>query len=193
MLATIMIKKLIIILTLMNFHYSISQDFKKMKFERNYSNITMAQNSVLNYLAFNNKNSKHKIDSLKIIDRQNLLKKIFGKWKFVSSHCSDCVVLKNKKKTQLKKFIKITKNNISFYEKKLRKENIIQHEEFKFTEHFGHFSDLTNLLFSDKSIWSFQTDKSAKFLMIYYSGNETTDGRTTIASGMVFEYYKKLN
>lgn len=168
-----------------------SQNIKNLKFERNYTDIILTQNSILNYEAFKNTNSKKIIDSLKIIDRKNLKKKIVGVWKLIKVECSDCII--SKKKTEIpKKYIKISDSTIKFYKKGISKKDIELSQKIMFTEYFSSFSDLTNIVFEDKSIWSLQTDKSNNHLKLYNSGNETKNGRTTSVSGIITEYYKRI-
>lgn len=168
-----------------------SQNIKDLKFERNYTNIILAQNSILNYEAFKNKNSKKTIDSLKVIDRKNLKNKIIGNWKLIKVKCPDCII--SKKEIEIpKKYINISDSTIKFYKKNSSIKKLEKSEKLIFTECFSSFSDLTNIVFKDKSIWSLQTDKSKNYLKLYKSGNETKKGRTTLISGIITEYYERI-
>lgn len=168
-----------------------SQNIKDLKFERNYTDIVLTQNSILNYEAFENADSKKIIDSLKIIDRKNLKNKIVGIWKLIKVQCSDCIT--NEKEIEVqKKYINISDSTIEFYKNSVSKKNLELSEKITFTEYFSSFSDLTNIVFKDKSIWSLQTDKSKNYLMLYNSGSEIKNGRTNMVSGIITEYYERV-
>lgn len=168
-----------------------SQNIKSLKFERNYTDIVLTQNSILNYEILKNTNSKKIIDSLKIIDRKNLKTKIVGIWKLIKIKCSDCTI--NKKEVEIpKKYINISDSIIEFYKNNVSKKNLELSEKIRFTEYFSSFFDLTNIVLEDKSIWNLQTDKSKNYLMLYKSGYETKNGRTTMISGIITEYYKRI-
>lgn len=170
----------------------VSQNFREIKFERNFINIVLAQSAIQNHIAFNNKEAKGIIDSLKVIDRQKLINKIIGKWEYVSSDCSDCVPLKVDSSKLIKRYVVITKNKINFYDHKIKRKNLTQQQKIKFTEQFSCFTDLTGVVFSDKTIWSLKTDKNKEYLQMYESGNESKNGRTVITGGLLINYYKKI-
>lgn len=169
----------------------VSQNFREIKFETNFTSIVLAQNAIQNHIVFNKKEAKGIIDSLKVIDRQKLMHKIIGKWEYVSSRCEDCISLKNSSKP-IKRYVVITKNKIEFYNHKIKRKNLTQQQKIKFTEQFSYFTDLTGVVFSDKTIWSLKTDKNKEYLQMYKTGNERKDGRTVITSGLSIAYYKKI-
>lgn len=168
-----------------------SQNIDKIKFERNYSNIVLTQTSLLNLEQGKGSESKENIDSLKVIDRKSLLKKLKGTWRLVKYQCDHCVI---RKKDDLipKKFIKISKTKLKFYDDEVNRKNLKNSEELIFTEQFSIYSDLTNLVFKDKTTWSFETDAKRKFLKIYKTGKENENGRTVKISGFFIEYYEKI-
>ncbi|MCF2875482.1 MULTISPECIES: hypothetical protein [unclassified Tenacibaculum] len=170
----------------------VSQNFREIKFETNFTNIVLVQKAIQNNIIFNKKEAKGIIDSLKVIDRKNLMHKIIGKWEYVSSRCEDCIPLKEDSSKPIKRYVVITKNKIDFYNHKIKRKNLTQQQKIKFTEQFTYFTDLTGVVFSDKTIWSLKTDKNKEYLMMYKTGNERKDDRTVITSGLSITYYKKI-
>lgn len=182
---------LIILILCCSFLSTNAQNFSNIQFERNSSNINLTQTAILNYkLPVQYKNWNKIIDSLKIIDREKLKKKIIGKWKLIKVKCTDCVKKKNYQLPE--KLIKISKKNIKFYFKNFSKKNLERKEKLIFTEQFAPLNDLTNIVFKDKTIWMIKTDVSNNYLSIYNSGNETKNGRTNFRSGLIIEFYKRV-
>jgi hypothetical protein len=177
----------IIFLTFSQFIFS--QNINELAF----SNIQKIEirDALNQFEVFKTPENKKRIDSLKKNERKNLKKEISGTWEYIKSKCSDCVLSKNKIE-EPRKFIKITNRKIVYYLDKISTKNIIQTEELKFTEHFDFMSNLKDVLFSDKTIWSLNVDKSNEFLKIYNSGYETENGRAQIFSGLIVEYYKRI-
>ena len=133
---------------------------------------------------------ENKLDSLKIIDRKRLLKNISGKWKFIDSKCYGCI--KTADTVKIKKFVVINNSHITFYNNKISKKSITRKEKINFTEKFYVFSTLTSLVFEDKYIWDFCTDKSKEYLRIVRSGEETNEGRSKYICGVSYEFYKRI-
>ena len=78
-------------------------------------------------------------------------------------------------------FLKINKHDIIFY--KGVKKKAYRKEKIKFDENLDYFKGITDFEFSDKTTWSFKTDLTNKYLMIYESGP---------VSGLIVKYYKRL-
>ena len=185
-------KKILVLLLVMKVIIVSSQHIKDVNFERNSIDPVLMSNALLNYTAFKDENSKKIIDSLKVIDRSRLKTKIIGTWKFIEAKCSCCVPIEGKGREEEVKYIKIEEDSIYFFTNRIAKKRRVRAEKMIFTNQLAPFSDLTNIVFTDKSLWSLKTDMSHNFLQIYMSGKETKDGRTSAVSGLVYEYYKRV-
>ena len=168
----------------------LSQNIEELEFPRTIK--PEISEAILKHLHSKDNESLKKIDSLKVIERQSLKENIIGTWEYFESKCSCCVKVKGAKAKYAKKIIKITEDNIFFYDDKISEKNLTQTEKIEFTNQYGFFSDLTDIVYEDKNIWDYKLDKTGNFLKVYHSGNETDKGRTSKISGIVTNYYKRI-
>ncbi|MBW2963117.1 hypothetical protein [Mesonia aestuariivivens] len=166
----------------------LSQNIDKLEFPTTVK--PEISQSISKYLYVKSEENAQKLDSLKTTEQKHFKKNIIGVWEYFDSECSCCVKKKNKKK--ITKYIKITEDRIFFYKRKISKKNLTQTEKLEFASQYDIFSDLTSLVFKDNSIWSFKVDKTNNYLKIYNSGKESENGRSSFVSGIITEYYKRI-
>lgn len=182
---------LLILILLISSQILFCQNIDEIEFDKTIKAEISA--SINQFLYSKTKENIKRIDSIKTIERNDLKKKIIGTWEFLEGKCSDCILFKDvRKKNKVKKFIVITNTVITFYNKKIKKKNIVKTETIEFTNQFDYFSDLTNLVFKDKNIWDIKVDKTNNYLKIYRSGKETNKGRNRLISGISTDYYKRI-
>ncbi|WP_179336538.1 hypothetical protein [Winogradskyella ludwigii] len=181
-------KILLILMLLISNHMLWCQDIDALEFPK-YIKSEVSQ-TVYAYIHSKNTEITKKLDSLKASERKSLTDNIIGTWEYLESECNDCIAVKKDKSK--KQYIQITPHKILFYEGKISKKNLIKTEEFEFTNQLDMFSDLKNLVYANKSLWSFNVDKTGKYLRIYWTGKEDKTSRNRVASGFVFNYYQKI-
>ncbi len=183
-------KILLLIILFVSSQVLFSQNIEELQFSRTIK--PEISEAIHKYLYLKDEESLKKIDSLKAIEREYLKENMIGTWEHFESKCSCCVKVKDSKRKYVKKIIRITEENIFFYDEKVSEENLTQTEKIEFTNQYGFFSDLTDIVYKDKNIWDYKLDKTGNFLKVYHSGNETDNGRTSTISGIVTNYYKRI-
>ncbi|CAL2078589.1 hypothetical protein [Tenacibaculum sp. 190524A05c] len=181
-------KKNLLLLSLIFNQVLFSQNIHELKFRKSIK--FEVSESINQYLLTKSDKNKLKLDSIKKIERKNLIENIIGKWEYFGSDCSCCVKLNESKIIQ--KYIVISKNEISFYNEKISNKNITNIELIEFSNQFDSFSELTELVYKDKTIWTYKTDSSKDYMKIYRNGEETNSGRTRQISGITIDYYKRM-
>ncbi|MFD0836090.1 hypothetical protein ACFQ0I_09965 [Mariniflexile aquimaris] len=160
-------------------HTLVSQEISKIEFEKTLKpNVYKA---VFNYLSTGSEESKIQLDSIKEIERKIIVKALFGTWELFAVKCSDCIMKKDANKNLPIEFLKINKHSIIFYKGVEKK--VYRKEKIKFDENLDYVKGITDFEFSDKTTWSFKTDLTNKYLMIYESGP---------VSGLIINYYKRI-
>ena len=160
-------------------HIVVSQEISKIEFEKSLK--PSVYKVVFNYLSTGSLESKIQLDAIKEIERKIIVKALFGNWELFAVKCSDCTMKKDANKNLPIEFLKINTHRILFY--KGVKKKAYRKEKIKFDENLDYFKGITDFEFSDKTTWSFKTDLTNKYLMIYESGP---------VSGLIVKYYKRL-
>ena len=182
-------KAIILIFTFFSNQFLFSQNSDELGFKKTMN--SEISSSIANYLYSNNEVNTKRLDSIKSIERELLKSEIIGLWKFETVKCPDCVKGKKRHKNKMK-YILITNDEIIFYQRKATLKNVTRKEKIIFTDKFDWYSGVTDLLFTDNSIWSIQTDDTNKYLKIWNSGIEYENSRGQLISGVSVNYYKKI-
>lgn len=137
--------------------------------------------------------SKNKIDSLKPVIRKNLVDKLTGTWNLIGNHPM-WIEKQPKKEKSTDTLMVITNEQISYYvkNKKTKDIRLIKTEKLEFYDGFANNNSVTEMVNSDKELWTFIVDESLKSLRLIHTGNETTLGRNTIHLDNKELYYTKI-
>lgn len=185
-------KKIIWLCTILMSCFTISgQNIDNLKFENTKDSLTTVLLSEYDFYNFKRFKIRQKLDSIKLEKQIKLITQIEGQWEYIKGTCPDCIMSKDEKK--VKRFIKITRKDIIFYEDSISEKNIITKEKLKFSDFMDSFSGLMNIVYSDKRAWNYVIDSTQNYLSASYIGNEKKEHISTIVSGNYTHYYKRIN
>jgi hypothetical protein len=200
-------KKYFLILTLLVFCQSWSQEWESPEYQKkmfdeakeHLKNLEYSSAAgvfqFVNELNPNNdlgKIAKIKSDSLKPIARIKLIESINGKWKLKETGSN--WGFEDYKDSLNDRILIINKNKFLFYDQnKLTKElKFIEQEDMKFSKSIHKSIYSYEFVFSDNQIWWFGTNENNCTLRQVNTGKESEDGRTEIVCGNAELIYIKV-
>lgn len=185
-------KKIILCCTIIMACFTISgQNIDNLKFKNTKDSLTSVLLSEYDFYNSKRFKIKQKLDSIRLEKQIELITQIEGQWEYIKGACPDCIISKDEKK--IKRFIKITRKDIIFYQDAISENNIIAKEQLRFSDYMDSFSGLTSIVYSDKRVWNFTIDTTQNYLYTSYIGNEKKDHISTVVSGNYTHYYKRIN
>lgn len=138
--------------------------------------------------------ASRKVDSLKIIVRNELKSNIVGTWKLKNSG-SNWGISEANNDSEKDKILIISENSLSFYEtdKLTNKTEHIKTEKIKFNNRAGMFPSFWELVYSNNQIWSFRLKNDGQILHLTNTGEVTeNNSRTEIVCGNLELIYERI-
>jgi hypothetical protein len=138
--------------------------------------------------------SKNKFDSLKPVIRKKLIDKLVGTWKMNGNIPSWSH--KNLKSDKIEnELMIIDADKISYYlqNKSTEEMKLIKTEEIIFYDSFEKNNHITEMLTSDKRLWSYYIDEYSKNLRAINTGKITDSGKAKIDLDNEEIYYERIN
>ncbi|UTN04102.1 hypothetical protein L0669_22590 [Flavobacterium bizetiae] len=139
------------------------------------------------------KKSKNKIDLLKPIARENLINKIVGTWNLNGNE--PIWIRKDSEKNKLNDTLMvITNQEIAYYVKniKTKETKLIKTDKIEFYDGFDSNNSVTEMVNSEKELWTYIVDESLNGLRIIHTGNVTSSGREVIDIDNKEAYYSRI-
>ncbi|RXP48475.1 hypothetical protein EC396_12755 [Lutibacter sp. HS1-25] len=135
-----------------------------------------------------------KSDSLKLILRNKLKLEIIGVWK-LKKFANGMILKKTDDNLEFDKILIISNSEISFYEqnKKTQKNEFIKREKIQFNNIPDLWPAYSELIYSDKQIWSFTLIENGKNLKIKNTGKVINEkSREQMLSGNSELFYERI-
>ncbi|MDX6183434.1 hypothetical protein SGQ44_13195 [Flavobacterium sp. Fl-77] len=127
--------------------------------------------------------SRQKVDTLKTILRKELVNHLQGTWRKTGNEPSWTTKEKSKiSSTEKDELIVINDKQILFYEQniKTKERKLVKSENFVFYDKEDLNGVFSGIILSDKTIWTYSVDDTAKTLQMLCVGEETQEGTKKI-------------